>query len=157
MSCGNLESFIQMSQAGAELWSIVGQQGGWTTSERDEVVHQNVRYALDCEFHGGGVIHVYMTPEWAREKESVGISSRRERQGLKVNADGDIMVVGEYEPRQAERRGGDRRRSKCFERVKGDDKASYTVMHYRRPCDSNAGQIRLVDSVGGVECYVRDT
>lgn len=56
------------------------------------------------------------------------------------------MIIGEYEPRRVERRGGDRRRSIYFERIRGNDKASDAVMHCGRPCVSKAGKTRLVDA-----------
>ena len=51
--------------------SIIGQEGGRTSPQRDEAVHQNVRGAFGGEFGCGDGKHVCATAKAIREEEDV--------------------------------------------------------------------------------------
>ena len=78
------------------MGSIIRQEGRRASPERDEAVHQDVCGAFGCEFGRGNGKPVCATAKAVREKEDVGISSSRYRQGPKiVNTDGDARAVGQ--------------------------------------------------------------
>ena len=78
------------------MGSIIGQEGGRASPERDEAVHQDVCGAFGCEFGRGNGKHVCATAKAVREKEDVEISSGRYRQEPKiVNTDGNARAVGQ--------------------------------------------------------------
>ena len=66
-------------QPSAELRSVIGQEGGRTSPQRDEAVHQNVCGAFDGEFGCGDGKHVRATTKAIREEEDVLVSSSRYR------------------------------------------------------------------------------
>ena len=81
-------------QPSAELRSIIGQEGGRTSPQRDEAVHQNVCGDFGGEFGCGDGKHVRSTAKAIRG-EGVLVSSSRHRQGPKVvNTDGDAKAGG---------------------------------------------------------------
>ena len=58
-------------QSSVELRSIIGQEGGRTSAQRDEAVHQNVCGAFGGEFGYGDGEHVPATAKATREEEDV--------------------------------------------------------------------------------------
>ena len=58
-------------QPSAEFRSIIGQEGGRTSPQRDEGVHQNVCGAFGGEFGCGDNKHVRATAKAIREEEDV--------------------------------------------------------------------------------------
>ena len=78
------------------MGSIIGQEGGRASPERDEAVHRDVCDAFGFEFGRGNGKHVCATAKAVREKEGVGISSSRYRQGPNtVNTDGNARAIGQ--------------------------------------------------------------
>ena len=64
------------------MGSIIGQEGGWASPYRDEVIHLDVCGAFG--FGRGNGKHIRATAKAVREKEDVGTSSSRYRQGPKI-------------------------------------------------------------------------
>ena len=58
-------------QSSAELRSIIGQEGGQTSPQRDEAVHQSVCGAFGGEFGCVDGEHVRATAKTIREEEDV--------------------------------------------------------------------------------------
>ena len=58
-------------QSSAELRSIIGQEGGRASPQRDEAVHQNVCGAFGGEFGCGDGKHVCAAAKAVREEEDV--------------------------------------------------------------------------------------
>ena len=78
------------------MGSIIRQEGGRASPERNEAVHQDVCGPFGCEFGRGNGKHVCTAAEAVREKEDVGISSSCYEQGPEiVNADGNARAVGQ--------------------------------------------------------------
>ena len=76
------------------MGSIIGQEGGWASPYRDEVIHLDVCGAFG--FGRGNGKHIRATAKAVREKEDVGTSSSRYRQRAKiVNTDGNARAVGQ--------------------------------------------------------------
>ena len=76
------------------MGSIIGQEGGWASPYRDAVIHLDVCGAFG--FGRGNGKHIRATAKAVREKEDVGTSSSRYRQGPKiVNTDGNARAVGQ--------------------------------------------------------------
>ena len=83
------------------MGSIIGQEGGWASPYRDEVIHLDVCGAFG--FGRGNGKHIRATVKAVREKEDVGTSSRY-RQGPKiVNTDGNARAVGQGMGRTGQR------------------------------------------------------
>ena len=74
----------------------MGEEGGWTSPERDEAIHEDIGGSFRCKFRGGNSEHVRTTAGAVREEEGVEILLGRGMQGPKVvNADGNARTVGQ--------------------------------------------------------------
>ena len=67
------------SKLGAELESVVREEGEWAYPERDGRAFKRVGSIFNCEFRGGDIEHVRATAEAVRKGEDGGISSGRDR------------------------------------------------------------------------------
>ena len=84
-------------QLGTKLRSVIGQEGGWASPERDVTVHQDIGSAHCGEFCRCDSEHIRTAAEAVCEEEDIGVSSGRGRQGPKVvNADRNARAVGQW-------------------------------------------------------------
>ena len=61
-TCNFINSY---SKLGAELESVVGEEGGWTPPKRHQRVHHHIDDTLSCEFRGGDSEYTCTTVEAA--------------------------------------------------------------------------------------------
>lgn len=84
-----------MRQLGAELEVVVGVETTGASQKRDALVYQDVSSAFGRNFGHGNGVHACAPAETVSEKENVGVSLLRNREGGEIfNADRDARFGG---------------------------------------------------------------
>ena len=79
-----LELGDSVRQLGAELEAVVGVETNGTSPKRDTLVHQDVSSAVRSDLGRGNGIHIRVPAETVGEKEDLGVSFWRNREGAGI-------------------------------------------------------------------------